>query len=223
PLQAVTFAGLTFTTGGLILFTCTNPLTATLGLMNVVLYTLIYTPMKRTNIANTWVGAIVGAIPPIMGWTAATGSLDIGAILMGGVLYAWQFPHFCALSWNLQSDYSRAGYRMMSVIDPDLCRRVSLRYSLALSGLTLLFPVGNVTTWTFAVDSLPLNLCLIYLAFNFYRKGDSSSSRKLFRYTLVHLPLLLVFMIISKTHFGDDDVSKDGGANDGKMVEVRVE
>jgi protoheme IX farnesyltransferase len=116
-------------------------------------------------------------------------------------MYAWQFPHFCALSWNLQPDYSRAGYRMMSVIAPDLCKRTSLRYSIALTAVCLSAPYFDLTTWTFAADSLPLNAYLVYLAWRFYRDGDSDSSRRLFRFSLVHLPAVLVFMLISKKHF----------------------
>ena len=74
-------------------------------------------------------GSIVGAIPPVIGWVSATGTLDFGALVLGGILYTWQFPHFNALSWNLRPDYSRAGYRMMSVTDPELCKRVALRYA----------------------------------------------------------------------------------------------
>ncbi|KAJ3031761.1 UNVERIFIED_CONTAM: Protoheme IX farnesyltransferase, mitochondrial [Siphonaria sp. JEL0065] len=90
-----------------------NPITAVLGLANIVLYAGVYTPLKRFSIYNTWIGALVGAIPPIMGWTACTGTLDAGALFMGAILFAWQFPHFNALSWNLRPDYSKAGYHMM--------------------------------------------------------------------------------------------------------------
>ena len=121
---------------------------------------------------------------------------------MGGLLYCWQFPHFNALSWNLQADYSRAGYRMMAVVDPGLCKRVALRHSIFMLSSSFLFPLCQVTSWTFAVDSLPPNLYLVYLAWKFHKEGDSSSSRKLFRFTLVHLPILLVFMIVSKKHYG---------------------
>lgn len=86
---------------------------ALLGATNILIYTLLYTPLKRLSTTNTWVGAIVGAIPPIMGWVAVTNSIDHGALVLGLSLYAWQFPHFNALSWNLRPDYSKAGYRMM--------------------------------------------------------------------------------------------------------------
>lgn len=96
--------------GVTMLATMVNPIVAALGASNIVLYSFIYTPMKRFSIANTWVGALVGALPPMMGWAAATGGLEPGAWLLAGVLFAWQFPHFNALSWNLRGDYSRAGY-----------------------------------------------------------------------------------------------------------------
>ena len=122
----------------------------------------------------------------------------VGAWLLAGLLYAWQFPHFNALSWNLRPDYSRAGYRMMSVVDPELCKRTSLRYSGAILGLSLMAPLADLTTWTFAADSLPINAYLLYLSWRFYKHGDSASSRKLFMFSLVHLPALLLLMIISK-------------------------
>ncbi|KAK7490846.1 hypothetical protein BaRGS_00017902 [Batillaria attramentaria] len=198
PLHAVSFAVASGVTGVTILLLGVNEITALLGAFNLALYTLAYTPLKRVSIVNTWVGAVVGAVPPMMGWTACTGSLGAGAWLLAGLLYAWQFPHFNALSWNLRPDYSRAGYRMMSVVNPGLCKRVALRYCIATTGLSLAAPVIGLTTWTFAADSLPLNLYLSYLGWQFYRHGDSKSSRKLFRFTLIHLPALLVLMWISK-------------------------
>ena len=109
PLHAASFAAVLASTSTALLWTLVNPLTAILSLSNLVLYTSVYTPMKRYSILNTWVGSIVGAIPPLIGWTAATGSLDPGAFILAGVLYTWQFPHFNSLSWNLRPDYSRAG------------------------------------------------------------------------------------------------------------------
>ena len=122
----------------------------------------------------------------------------VGALLLGAILYAWQFPHFNALSWNLRPDYSRGGYRMASVINPELCKRVALRYSAGILVLCGLAPFADLTTWTFVVDSLPLNAVLTYLAWKFYKEGDSNSSRKLFRFSLIHIPALLMLMLISK-------------------------
>lgn len=198
PLHAVLFATITGATGFAILNYGVNPLTAYIGAINLGLYTLVYTPMKRTSIANTWVGSIVGALPPMMGWAACTGDLSLGAWFLGAVMFAWQFPHFNALSWNLRPDYSRGGYCMSSVMNPNLCRRVAFRYCLGMTALSMMAPVINLTTWTFMVDSLPLNAYLSYLGWKFYKEGDSKSSRQLFRFTLLHLPVLFTLMLISK-------------------------
>ncbi|XP_017293334.1 protoheme IX farnesyltransferase, mitochondrial [Kryptolebias marmoratus] len=198
PLHAVSFALACGIPGVALLALAVNPLTGFLGALNIFLYTCCYTPLKRLSIANTWVGAVVGAIPPVMGWTAATGCLEPGALLLGGFLYCWQFPHFNALSWTLREDYSRGGYRMMSVTHPAMCRRVALRHSLGLIGLSALAPALDVTTWTFPVISLPINLYISHLAFRFYRRGDRSSARKLFFCSLWHLPMLLLLALTCK-------------------------
>merc|ERR1712098_861187 len=198
------FAAVLASTSTALMWTLVNPLTAILSLSNLVLYTSVYTPMKRYSILNTWVGSNVGAIPPLIGWTAATGSLDPGAFILAGVLYTWQFPHFNSLSWNLRPDYSRAGYRMMSVTHPDLCRRVAVRHSVGLVAVCSAAPLLGATHWAFAVDSLPLNLYMIFLSWKFYQKADSSTSRKLFRYTLIHLPLLMTLMILGKKGKAED-------------------
>ncbi|XP_055680444.1 protoheme IX farnesyltransferase, mitochondrial isoform X2 [Lutzomyia longipalpis] len=198
PLHAVGFAAVAGASGFAILNYGVNGLTASLGLANLILYTSIYTPMKRYSILNTWVGSVVGAIPPVMGWVACTGHVDTGAWILAALLYAWQFPHFNALSWNLRPDYSRAGYRMMAVTDPQLCRRVALRYTVGIAGISLLAPALDVTNTWFALTSLPLNGYFTYLAWQFYRKSDSNSSRKLFRFSLLHLPLLMVLFLLSK-------------------------
>ncbi|XP_054716345.1 protoheme IX farnesyltransferase, mitochondrial-like [Uloborus diversus] len=200
PIHAFTFALSCASIGLTTLYFGTTPLTAILGATNLILYTSIYTPLKRCSILNTWVGSVVGAIPPLMGWAACTGTLNSGAFLIGAILYAWQFPHFNALSWNLRPDYSRAGYRMTSVIDPALCRRTALRHSVLMLVLCSAAPLVELTTWTFAFDSLPLNCYLIYCAWQFYKKGDSQSSRKLFRLSLIHLPTLMFLMFIGKKY-----------------------
>lgn len=198
PLHAVGFATVSAATGLFMLTYGVNELTAALGFTNLVLYTMIYTPMKRYSILNTWVGSIVGSIPPLMGWAGCAGELGTGAWVLAGLLYAWQFPHFNALSWNLRPDYSRAGYRMMAVTNPALCRRVALRYTGVIGALSLAAPALDVTNIWFAVETLPLNAYFGYLAWKFYKESDSGSSRKLFRFSLLHLPILMVLFLINK-------------------------
>merc|ERR1712136_315560 len=113
PMHAIGFAAASGLGGITMLYFGVNGLCASLGALTLFLYTLVYTPMKRTSVYNTWIGSVVGAIPPLMGYCGGTGDVDAGALLLGAVLFAWQFPHFNALSWNLRSDYSRAGYQMM--------------------------------------------------------------------------------------------------------------
>lgn len=163
PLHAVTFAVVSATAGLSMLYFGANGLTAALGAGNLFLYTTIYTPLKRISIVNTWIGSVVGAIPPLMGWAGCAGTLDAGAMILAGILYAWQFPHFNALSWNLRPDYSRAGYRMMAVTNPGLCRRTALRYSVAIAGLSVMAPLLDVTNYWFALETLPLNAYFAYL------------------------------------------------------------
>lgn len=99
-----------------------------------------------------------------MGWAGCCGNiLTPGAWILPSILYAWQFPHFNALSWNLRPDYSRAGYRMMAVTNPDLCRRTTVRYTAVLIALCYLAPVFDVTHWWFALASTPINASFLYL------------------------------------------------------------
>ncbi|RKP35713.1 protoheme IX farnesyltransferase [Dimargaris cristalligena] len=198
PLHAFSVGVLSGTAGIVTLATLVNPLTAVLGAANIVLYSFVYTCLKRVSIVNTWVGAVVGALPPMMGWTACLNSLDPGAWLLGIVLYAWQFPHFNSLSWPLRKDYSRAGYRMTVVTNPALNARVSLRYSVLLAPLSLLFPYFDVTTWWFALDSMIVNLYLIYRSYQFWQHSSDRTYRPLFFASLVHLPVYLLLLLFHK-------------------------
>lgn len=198
PLETVIFALVTGLSGIAILSTCVNGITATLGAANLLLYSFVYTPMKRSNVANTWIGSIVGAVPPIMGSTAVLGHVSIDAALLSLILFSWQFPHFNALSWNLRHEYARAGYRMMSVVNPDLCKRVALRHSALLLMYTCALPLYGQTSSLFTALALPLNFQFIRLSWLFYKQADSSSSRKLFRFSLIYLPAILALLLITQ-------------------------
>lgn len=208
PLHAATFAFVSASVGTSVLYFGVNEIVAALGFLNLLLYTCVYTPMKRFTIMNTWAGAVVGAIPPLMGWAAATGSLGAGSLLFAGVLYSWQFPHFNALSWNLRADYSRAGYCMMAVTNPGLCKRVAFRHCIFLHGICFLAPILDVTTWFFACDSFILNMVFTYYAWKFYRDGDAKSSRNLFRLSLLYFPMILAFLLISKKRCNPEEKEK---------------
>lgn len=117
--HALAFGVITGTVGTCILALNANPLAASLAFSNILLYTLVYTPMKRIHPINTWIGSIVGAIPPMIGWAAQTGSLEPGAWVLCLILLLWQMPHFYALSYPLRFDYGNAGYKMLANIHPE--------------------------------------------------------------------------------------------------------
>ncbi|CAL8069128.1 unnamed protein product [Calicophoron daubneyi] len=202
---ALGFAGL----GLGLLYWGVNPLVTSMAAGNILLYSLIYTPLKQIDQANTWIGSIVGAIPPLMGWAAATGDIHSGALILASLLYVWQFPHFMSLSWNLRNEYSKAGYMMTAVLDPDLCKRVTLRYAVA-SGFVCLAGAGcsaiSLGPWAgcaLGLGCLPPNIGLMYYAWQFVQSpadGSSAAARRLFRATLFHLPVVML-AALSGTYF----------------------
>ena len=198
PAHALSFGLISGLLGSTLLYTQVNMLTAFLGVSNILLYTMVYTPLKRMSIFNTWVGAVVGALPPLMGWAACTNSLSPGAALIGALLYAWQFPHFCSLSWGLREDYRKAGYHMMCVLTPRLNSRVALRYSLYMVPLCLCTSMVGLTSYWFIFDSSLINLILIRYAYQFHRNCDNSTAKKLFFMSLIHLPILLTLLLVHK-------------------------
>ncbi|KAI9298905.1 protoheme IX farnesyltransferase [Neoconidiobolus thromboides FSU 785] len=203
PQHAFTFGITSGILGVTTLYQLVNPTVAALGLANIFLYTSVYTPLKRYSIINTWVGAVVGAIPPMMGWAASTGDLGVGSWLLAASLYAWQFPHFNSLAWNLRSDYSKAGYQMMAVTDPNLNARVSLRYALALIPISIAFPAFGITTWWFALDSNIINIYMAVKAYSFWSRPNDKFARSLFFASLIHLPIFFALMLLHKS--GDED------------------
>lgn len=141
--HALVFAILSGISGIYILNEKSNSQTAALGAANIVLYAGVYTPLKQISVINTWIGAVVGAVPPLMGWVAASGSLDVGALILAAGLYFWQMPHFMALAWLCREDYAAGGHRMLSLIDPSGKRTAAC----ALRNCAYLFPLGILSAW----------------------------------------------------------------------------
>ena len=230
-LHAFTYSVATGVSGTALLASMVNPLTAVLGAANVVLYAGIYTPMKRLAIGNTWVGAIVGAIPPLMGWVASTGTLfaptDAPAWLLAGILFAWQFPHFNSLAHNVRADYAKGGYRMMSVLNPALNRRTALRYAVALVPLCSALPVcaPAAIVPAYAIMSLIPNAALLQAAWRFYRVGGEKEARKCFFVSLWHLPVVLLLAMACKRDIWEalGLVAPVSPVQDGNTVEASVQ
>lgn len=215
PSQAFKFAAATGSVGVSILYFGVNPIVALLGFLNIGLYGWTYTSLKRRSIINTWVGAIVGAIPPLMGWAASTTLAHPGAWSLAALLYAWQFPHFNALSHNIAEQYKSAGYVMTAAENPKLNARVALRYSLLMFPICFSLSYYNVTDWFFALDSSLANAWLAYWAFQFWRQQRqnhaknqtpspqnvllaNTQAKKLFWCSVWQLPMVLVLAMLHK-------------------------
>uniref|UniRef100_A0A7R9URP9 Heme O synthase n=1 Tax=Diacronema lutheri TaxID=2081491 RepID=A0A7R9URP9_DIALT len=196
--HALAFALGSGTAGVGLLAACANPLTAALGLANIALYAAVYTPLKVRSHRNTEVGAIVGALPPLMGWTAATNSAcGLEPLALGACLFLWQMPHFYALAWLYRADYAAGGYKMLPLYDPTGERTAShcLAYALALSALPVATSVAGVTSSMFAVESIAFNGALVLLAARFRERASQGRARALFLYSLIQLPVMLVLLV----------------------------
>lgn len=190
-----------------------NPLTAALGAFNIGLYALVYTPMKTRTEWNTWAGSVVGAIPPVMGWTAATGALMAPeAALVGTALFLWQFPHFFALSWRLRKDYARGGFKMIPCQDASGVRTADLvmKYSKYLAPLPVLSSVAGLTSYMFAVEGSLVNAYLLYLSSKFKAQPNDGNAKKVFMCSLWYLPVVLGCMVFhSKNWLSDEEKAKN--------------
>jgi protoheme IX farnesyltransferase len=197
--------------GGVTLLTWVNPLSALLGVLNIMLYAGVYTPMKRTSTLNTHVGSLVGAIPPVIGYTAVTGCIDTHALILAGILYAWQFPHFNALSWGIRNDYKQAGYQMMSHVHPRRNAFETVLGSAALMGCCFGAVGVGMVSECFLLGSTAVNMWMLRDSWFFYqsfpnneqeRETDEQEQnrrgRKLFHTSLFHLPAIVVLLLLHK-------------------------
>src|SRR5688572_26000437 len=175
-----------------------------LALLTIILYVLAYTPLKSRSTLNTLVGAVCGAIPPMIGWVAAAGRLEFGAWILGAILFVWQIPHFFALAWLYRADYERGGFAMLPVLDRDgrITTQVILITSLMLIPLGLLATLLNVAGIAAAIGSLALGLWLLALSIRLHRTHRDDHARALFVASIAYLPLLLALLVIDRGPLG---------------------
>ena len=212
--EATTAATIWGAAGTSLLYMGTDSVTTALGLGNIGLYAGLYTYMKPRSIYNTWVGAVVGAIPPVMGWTAATGGsiLDLDAMILGTTLYLWQMPHFFALSYMYRIDYERGGFMMLPVLEKDGERtsQVMFRYAGYLSTVPIIATLTGVTSSMFAFEGIALNAYALYVANKFRQERTNANARKVFLTSLWYLPSWLVlFLLHSKVWDEETNDSPD--------------
>ncbi len=173
---------------------------AGLALATILIYLLLYTPLKTRSTLNTLVGAVCGAIPPMIGWVAASGSLDRGAWILGGLLFVWQIPHFLALAWMYRDDYARGGFKMLPGLDPTgrLTGQVVVLTSLGLLPLGLAVTLRGLAGPVYAVGSMVLGAWFVYVGARLYARPSDAGARRLFLASIAYLPLLLCLMILDR-------------------------
>ena len=177
-----------------------NGLCAFLAALTVALYLFAYTPLKRISTANTLVGAIPGAIPPVIGWVAARGSIDAGAWSLFVILFVWQMPHFFALAWMYREDYARGGFRMMSGDDENGLRSSSqsVLFCILLLILAGLPSFVGLTNLLYLPIALVLSSWFVAMAMRFHRERSRQNARALFLTSIAYLPLLLGALVLTK-------------------------
>jgi len=199
PVEALGFGIVLCAAGVMYLGFYTNLLTGLLALLTLTTYLFLYTPLKSRSPYCTMVGAIPGALPPLMGWAAVRGELGAGAWVLFGILFLWQLPHFYAIAWIYRDDYERAGYPMFPVISGGQVStaRQTVAFCLVLIPVSLLPVVLGWSGWAYAVAAVMLGS--VYLAFGtrLARHRTLASARQLFLVSIIYLPLLLAMMLFS--------------------------
>lgn len=178
-----------------------SPLVAVLGAVTFLIYLFVYTPLKRVTWLNTAVGAVPGALPPLMGWVAARGSLDGGGWVLFGILALWQIPHFLAIAWLYRKDYERAGYAMLPSYDPTGGRtaRQALGCALLLAGVSVMPMIWGLAGWLYLTGAVMLGLGFAGLALQLLREVTEVRARRLFYGSIVYLPALLGLLALDKS------------------------
>ncbi|XP_073002318.1 protoheme IX farnesyltransferase, mitochondrial [Typha latifolia] len=178
----------------------TNSLAAGLAACNLVLYAFVYTPLKQIHPVNTWVGAVVGAIPPLLGWAAASSEMSLSAMILPAALYYWQLPHFMALAYLCRNDYVAGGFQMLSLADASgrrtaLCSFRNCLYLLPLGFLA--YDWGLTSKW-FMLESSLLTFCMSIAAVSFVRERTAKNARRMFHASLLYLPVFMFGLLLHR-------------------------
>jgi len=201
PVRDALLFGAALTLGGVgVLALAANVLSAVVALVTLATYAVVYTPLKKVTSFATVVGAIPGALPPVIGWAAATDTLSRGAWILFAIVFLWQLPHFLAIAWIYREDYARAGFLMLSVIEPDgrSTARQSVIYAAALLPVSLGPTLVGMTGPVYFVGALVLSSGFVALALKFGLSRSIADARRLFFGSITYLPLLWLLMILNR-------------------------
>ncbi|HEV8432581.1 MAG TPA: heme o synthase [Thermoanaerobaculia bacterium] len=199
PRAALTFSVLIAIAGTLYLGFLVNWLTAFLGAFTLTSYIFVYTPLKRISTACTIIGAVPGAIPPLMGWTAATNHLALGGWIAFAILFFWQLPHFMAISWIYREDYGRAGFVMTSVRDGKgtATARQAIYYSLALLAVSVIPTFTGMAGVAFLIGAVLLGAAITAASVRFFFERNNKTAMKLFMTSNLYLVVMMLLFVIS--------------------------
>jgi protoheme IX farnesyltransferase len=200
PMQACAF-GFALTIGAEIyLALLVNPLTALLGLTVIAGYLFLYTPLKTRTTLSTVVGAFPGAMPPLMGWTAARGALGMEAWVLFAILFLWQFPHFLAIAWMYREDYGRAGIRMLPVVEPEgrVTGQQIVIYTLLLLPVSLLPTALGISGHVYFYGAIILGVLFLFSSITAAISKSRQQARRLLLASVIYLPLLFVLMVLNR-------------------------
>jgi protoheme IX farnesyltransferase len=177
-----------------------NPLTALLGLTVIAGYLFVYTPLKTRTTLSTALGAFPGAMPPLMGWAAARGELDLSAWVLFAILFLWQFPHFLAIAWMYREDYGRAGICMLPVVEPDgrVTGQQIIAYSLMLVPVSLLPTALGISGKIYLVAAAVLSLLFLASSIRAALSKSNQHARQLLLASVLYLPLLFGVMVLNR-------------------------
>jgi protoheme IX farnesyltransferase len=200
PETVLLFGGLCSVAGLVYLAFAVNLLTAAIGAVTLASYVFVYTPLKRVTWLNTAVGAVPGALPPLMGWTAARGELAGEGWALFAILFFWQIPHFLAIAWMYRDEYAKAGFVMLPSVDPDGFRtgRQAVSHTLGLLTVSLLPFLFRLAGPLYALGALVLGTLFLGCAWQFSRQLTRVRARALFFASILYLPLLLGLMVLDK-------------------------
>jgi heme o synthase len=184
--------------------TLAHPLAAVVAALTLLIYVFIYTPLKRRATLNTLIGAIPGALPPVIGWTAVRGSLNAEIVALFVILFLWQVPHFLAIAWIYRADYRRAGLSMLPSVDPtgSITGRQMIGYCLALFAASLTPLVVGGAGWVYLAGALFLGIGFLACAVGFARRRSLTAARTVLRASLVYLPALLTLLLLDGIRHG---------------------
>lgn len=195
---ALVFSSAIAIVGTLYLGLAVNWLTAALGAFTLTSYIFVYTPLKRVSTICTVIGAVPGAIPPLMGWTAATNELGLGGWIAFGILFLWQLPHFMAISWMYREDYGRGGFAMLSVRDQDgvAVAREAVFYTLALLPVSIAPTLFGLTGIPYLVGASICGIALLAAAVRFFFDRDVRNARRLFMISNLYLLTVMLLLVV---------------------------